>query len=147
VSVKLNLPGRLKAGKVSAMANIAGARVGAGVLVSGKHRDSGHHQQGADREQRYVLAECRHWRRGFQDAFSIARRGVVEDISGQLLLCLAAVTTCRFARLFPLGRLEYPLTQSVYFCIVYVREERTMITACPWADRSAKPFVAGNAGR
>jgi hypothetical protein len=43
VSVKLNLAGSLKAGKVSAVANITRARVVAGVLVSGKNRDSGHH--------------------------------------------------------------------------------------------------------
>ncbi len=51
VSAKLNLIGSLKAGEVPAVTNIAGPRVVAGMFVSGKNRDSGHHQQGANREQ------------------------------------------------------------------------------------------------
>jgi hypothetical protein len=43
VSVKLNLTGSLKARQVSAVANITRTRVVAGVLVSGKNRNSGHH--------------------------------------------------------------------------------------------------------
>jgi hypothetical protein len=44
MSAKLNLTGSLKARKVAAMANIAGSRVVAGMLVSGQYRDSGYHQ-------------------------------------------------------------------------------------------------------
>jgi hypothetical protein len=50
MSAKLNLTGRLKAGKVSAVADIAGSRVVAGMLVAGKYLDSGNHQEGANRE-------------------------------------------------------------------------------------------------
>jgi hypothetical protein len=60
VSVKLNLTGSLQAGEVSAVANIAGTRIVAGVFMPGKNRDSSHDQQGADRKQRYVLPDYRH---------------------------------------------------------------------------------------
>ncbi len=63
VSVKLNLTGSLKAGKVSTVANIARPCVIVGMLMSWKNRNSGYHQQGADRQERYVLALYRHWRR------------------------------------------------------------------------------------
>jgi hypothetical protein len=43
MSVKLNLTGSLEAGKVSTVADVARARIVAGVLMSGKNRDSGHH--------------------------------------------------------------------------------------------------------
>jgi len=61
MSVKLDLAGSLEAGKVSTMADVARARIVAGVLVSGKNRDRGHHQQGTDCEERYILPKDRHW--------------------------------------------------------------------------------------